>query len=218
MTKFIAYKRVSTKDQDYGLDAQDKAINSYVKSGGELIKSFSEKQSGKNNQRPQLHEAVKAAKAIGATLLISKLDRLSRDVLFIFQLKAELDGAGVELACVDLPTLNTLTLGIFATMAQHEAELISQRTKDGLAVAKTKGRVGGRKKGCDNTETLAIAREAMQEKIKARDKGARTMALKLRGHKETLEDIAQALNDVGITAPRGGPCNAITVLRLLEAA
>ena len=71
----------------------------------------------------------------GYTLLFTKLDRLSREVEFLFTLRNK----GVKLRCIDLPELNTLTLGIFGSVAQWEREMISSRTKNGLAALKARG-------------------------------------------------------------------------------
>ena len=130
MTKYIAYMRTSTSKQEYGLDSQLDIVNKWVIGKGEVISYHQEQVSGKVDNRPMLQKAIDECKKEGATLLITKLDRLSRNVAFLFQLK----DSGVDIACCDLPDLNTLTLGIFATMAQHERELISRRTKEGLAV------------------------------------------------------------------------------------
>ena len=86
-TKFIAYYRVSTKRQNLGLDAQQATVTNYVRTnGGVIVSSYQEKESGKNNSRPQLSAALAECKRTGSTLLIAKLDRLSRDIAFIFTL------------------------------------------------------------------------------------------------------------------------------------
>lgn len=92
---------------------------------GSIIAEFTEVESGKNNQRAQLAAAIDRAKKENAVLVIAKLDRLSRNASFIFTLR----DSGVNFQCVDMPDANTLTIGIFATLAQHERELISSRTK-----------------------------------------------------------------------------------------
>ncbi|WP_460673874.1 recombinase family protein [Larkinella ripae] len=129
--KYVANYRVSTAKQGrsgLGLDAQKAAVAGFVKDAP-IIDEFIEIESGKNNQREQLQQAINAAKKHGATLIIAKLDRLSRNVAFIFALR----DSGVNFQCVDLPEASTLTVGIFATLAQHERELISGRTKAALA-------------------------------------------------------------------------------------
>lgn len=118
-----------------GLDAQKQTSNNFLKEGDLIIKEFLEIESGKNNQREQLDEAIKFARNNKFTLLVAKLDRLSRNVSFIFTLY----DSGIDFVCADIPDANTLTIGIFATIAQHEREIISCRTKDALKAKKQKG-------------------------------------------------------------------------------
>src|SRR6056297_1708444 len=134
MEKFIAYYRVSTKQQGasgLGLEAQKTAVKNFIHSRGasEIPPPFTEIESGKNDDRQELRKAISRCKETGATLLIAKLDRLSRNASFIFTLRDELQQAGVDFIACDMPEANTLTIGIMATMAQHEREIISKRTK-----------------------------------------------------------------------------------------
>ena len=99
------------------------------------VGEYVEVESGKKNQRPQLLAAIAAARAAGGVLLIAKLDRLSRNAGFILALR----DSGVQFACCDMPDANTLTVGLFAVIAQHERETISQRTKDALKAKKARG-------------------------------------------------------------------------------
>jgi DNA invertase Pin-like site-specific DNA recombinase len=137
--KFIAYLRVSTDKQGergYGLDAQRKAVADYLNGGSwELLGEYVEVESGKRSDRPKLVEALAACKRQRARLVIAKLDRLSRNVAFIATL---MDGK-VDFVCCDFPTANRLTLHILAAVAEHEREMISQRTTAGLAAAKARG-------------------------------------------------------------------------------
>ena len=137
MKSYVAYLRVSTQKQGQsglGLEAQRAAVGTFSQAA-QLVGEFVEVESGKKNERPQLQAAMALAKAKGATLLIAKLDRLSRNAGFIFQLR----DAGVDFVCCDMPDANTLTVGIFAVLAQHERETISKRTKDALAAKKAQG-------------------------------------------------------------------------------
>src|SRR6516162_4186183 len=133
--KFIAYYRVSTDRQGksgLGLDAQRKAVEDYLNGGRwTLVDEFTEIESGKRNDRPKLEEALAACKKQKAKLVIAKLDRLSRNLAFI----ATLMDSGVEFVAVDNPHANKLTVHILAAVAQHERDLISQRTKDALQAA-----------------------------------------------------------------------------------
>ena len=136
MENYIAYVRTSTGRQVLGLEDQQFRINQYIKSKGEnLIEVVIEQESGKNNNRVRLDYATNLCIKHGYTLLFTKLDRLSREVEFLFTLRNK----GVKLHCIELPELNTLTLGIFGSVAQWERELISTRTKNGLAALKARG-------------------------------------------------------------------------------
>lgn len=151
MKQYIAYVRVSTNKQEYGLEGQLTEINNYIanKNDGVIVKTYQEKDSGKNNNRIELKKAMDYAKSINGVLIVSKMDRLSRSAKFLF----DLHDSKLDFVIVDNPNLTTLTLGIYATMAQHEREIISARTKAGLKVAKSKGKIIGRVKDCNNTTT-----------------------------------------------------------------
>lgn len=212
--KYVAYYRVSTKKQDYGIDAQQSAVRHYIYNrGGDLAAEFSEKESGKNAERPELKKAVELSKKEGASLIISKLDRLSREVSFLFNLKAELDRAGVHIVCCDLPDLNTLTLGIFATMAQHERELISKRTKEGLAVAREKGkRIGTPDPVPDYVKELG--RKAQTRASIKYYSNVKDIIRELRAGGKTYQSIADLLNRSGFKTREGFAYTAAGVWRV----
>src|SRR2546421_792020 len=138
--RFIAYFRVSTDKQGksgLGLEAQRKAVLDYLNGGRwSLVQEFVEIESGKHNERPQLTAALAACNKHRARLVIAKLDRLSRNLAFI----AALMESGVEFVAVDNPHANKLTVHILAAVAQHEREMISERTKAALAAAKRRGK------------------------------------------------------------------------------
>ena len=135
MENYIAYVRTSTGRQVLGLEEQQLRINQFiVTTGDNLIEIVIEQESGKNNGRIKLDYATNLCIKHGYTLLFTKLDRLSREVEFLFTLRNK----GVKLRCIELPELNTLTLGIFGSVAQWERELISSRTKSGLAALKAR--------------------------------------------------------------------------------
>jgi DNA invertase Pin-like site-specific DNA recombinase len=156
MENYIAYVRTSTGRQVLGLEEQQLRINQFIQSTGNfLIEIVIEQESGKNNNRVRLDYATNLCIKHGYTLLFTKLDRLSREVEFLFTLRNK----GVKLRCIELPELNTLTLGIFGSVAQWERELISNRTKNGLAALKARGvklgspanlTVDARKKGVES--------------------------------------------------------------------
>ena len=136
MEKFIGYVRTSTGKQVLGLEEQKSRIHQFIESSNdELVEIIVEQESGKKNDRKGLEIAINRCLKNNYTLLFTKLDRLSREVEFLFMLRNK----GVKLRCIELPDLNTLTLGIFGSVAQWERELISSRTKRGLNELKKQG-------------------------------------------------------------------------------
>lgn len=137
--RLVAYERVSTARQgasDLGLEAQRKVIEDFAASrGAEVLARFTEVESGRKADRPELAKALHLAKVTGATLVIAKLDRLSRNAAFLQALR----DSGVRFVAVDMPEANDLTVGIMALVAQAEREAISRRTKEALLVARRLG-------------------------------------------------------------------------------
>src|SRR5262250_108087 len=136
-TRFVAYLRVSTARQGksgLGLEAQRETVRQFVASqNGKIIApEFIEIESGKRDDRPELDKAIKRCRVTGATLVVAKLDRLSRNAAFLMTLR----DSGVQFVAADLPEANTMTVGVMAVVAQHEREAISARTKAALAAAK----------------------------------------------------------------------------------
>jgi DNA invertase Pin-like site-specific DNA recombinase len=221
--KFIAYYRVSTQKQGIsglGLVAQRTAVLDYLNGGRwKLVGEFKEVESGKKNDRPELAKALAACRVHGAELIIAKLDRLARNVAFISALME----AGVEFTAVDFPQANRLTVHILAAVAEHEAAMISARTKAALAAAKARGvKLGGDRAGIIASQnpkgvkaSAKVRREKAQKRVAdllptiedIRDEGA-----------ESLREIAAALNERGIEAPRGGEWQAAQVQRILRVA
>ena len=135
---YIAYYRVSTDRQGrsgLGLDAQKNAVQQFLQGRGDIVQSFTEIESGKRNDRPEIAEALQACRKHKAVLVIAKLDRLARNVHFISGLME----SGVEFVAVDMPEANRLTIHILAAVAEHEREMISKRTKEALQAAKARG-------------------------------------------------------------------------------
>ena len=137
--RIIAYERVSTARQEasgLGHEAQRQSIDAFAHTrNAEILARFTEVESGKRADRPELAKALHLSKITGATLVIAKLDRLSRNAAFLLTLR----DSGVRFLAVDLPEANDLTIGIMALVAQAEREAISRRTREALAVAKARG-------------------------------------------------------------------------------
>lgn len=212
--KYVAYYRVSTRaqgDSGLGLSAQQSAVAQFVK--GAIIAEFTEVESGKNNQRRELAAAIERSKKENATLVIAKLDRLSRNASFIFALK----DSGVNFQCVDMPDANTLTIGIFATLAQHERELISSRTKAALQAKIAQGATLGNPA---NLTPQAQAKGAAANRQAAIDnpesRKAEGLAKELRKSKKTYTEIADKLNQFGFRTPQGCEFYPMQVKRLLN--
>ena len=139
MKSFILYRRVSTVRQGQsglGLESQDETVRRYVANQhGVVVGEFVEVESGKNNDRPQLTLALQECRRQKATLVVAKLDRLSRNAEFLLRLQ----NGNVDFVCCDCPNVDRFTVGILALVAQRERELISERTKSALAQARKRG-------------------------------------------------------------------------------
>jgi DNA invertase Pin-like site-specific DNA recombinase len=218
--RYVAYYRVSTKrqgDSGLGLDAQKAEVNRFINTkSGQLIAEYTEIESGKKNDRPKLEEAIEHTNREKATLIIAKLDRLARKAYFILFLR---DSKVPFIAC-DIPEANTLNIGILATLAQHEQELISKRTKDALAIRKAQGKPIGIK-GRENLikskawiKSLEVRRAKTGKKWHSSKQ--RILALELRTKGISLGKIAKKLNEAGYRTSKGCLFQATTVLRLLR--
>jgi DNA invertase Pin-like site-specific DNA recombinase len=215
-TKFVAYYRVSTDKQGLdgnGIEAQKQSVARYLNSlDCELLASFEEVESGANNKRPQLAAAIQLAKSKRAILVIAKLDRLSRNASFLLQLQ----DSGIDFVACDMPNADKLSVGIIALLAQRERQLISERTKAGLAVAKQRGATLG------NPHAAKAWTKAVSA-IKARKTEFAKSALKSISEIQetgvkTLAKIADCLNKRGEKTARCGRWTATTVKRVLDCA
>jgi DNA invertase Pin-like site-specific DNA recombinase len=212
--RYIAYFRVSTPRQGrsgLGLEAQQQAVNVFLHGHGELIiESFTEIESGRKNDRPQLAAALDACRRHKAALLIAKLDRLARNVHFISGLME----SGVEFVAVDMPEANRLTIHILAAVAEHEREITSQRTKTALQAAKARGTKLG---SPDPTKGAAIRSQVLQ--AKASRFAANTLPV-IRGLQATgitsYKALARALNARGIPTANRRKWYGTTVKNLLR--
>ncbi len=213
--KFVSYLRVSTAKQGasgLGLEAQRAAVTGFLNGGAwTLLGEHIEVESGKLADRPQLAAAMALCQLTGATLLVAKLDRLSRDAHFLLGLQK----AGVDFVAVDMPNANKLTVGIMAMVAQQEREAISARTKAALAVAKARGtKLGGYKggpvpNGADGAAAARVKADAFAARVTPIVRQLQAAGMGLRG-------IAAELTTRGIRTARGGNWTAQAVKNLLE--
>jgi DNA invertase Pin-like site-specific DNA recombinase len=217
MTDYVAYARVSTAKQGrsgLGLEAQEAAISAFLRDGDRLLTpTYVEVESGKNSQRPELAKALNRCKLTGATLLVAKLDRLSRNLAFI----AQLQEAGTKFVAADMPEANELTVHIMAAMAQHERKAISRRTKEALAAAKARGTKLGGWRGWPMVDHRR-GTEAKQAKASAFNTSIAEAIAEIQGQGTTsLAGIARKLNEQGVRTSRGGPWQATQVGRVIAA-
>jgi DNA invertase Pin-like site-specific DNA recombinase len=213
--KFVAYLRVSTAKQGrsgLGLEAQRETVRRFVRDrGGRIIApEFVEVETGKRNDRPELEKALKRCRATGATLVVAKLDRLSRNAAFLMTLR----DSGVSFVAADLPEANTMTVGVMAVVAQHEREAISARTKAALAASKKK--LGGLRQGAAD---IALYQrqgvEAAKAKADARLADVADDLRELVAEGLSLNAIARRLNGMDVKTSRGGSWTATAVRRAL---
>jgi DNA invertase Pin-like site-specific DNA recombinase len=204
----VAYLRVSTQRQGasgLGLEAQQEAIERYAATTGQsVLATFTEVESGAAKDRPQLSAALDLCRRRKATLLIARLDRLSRNLAFVAQL---LD-ANVEIKAADMPEANRLMLQMVAVFAEHERRLISERTRAALAAAKNRGV----RLGVNGQVLAALHRQAAQ--AYAWDMRDAVELCRADGA-TTCRAIAAALNERGFASREGGRWHASNVVRLL---
>ena len=208
---FVAYYRVSTDRQGrsgLGLEAQRSTVTAYISGRGQILAEFTEIESGRKVDRPQLQAALEMAAKRRATLVIARLDRLARNVAFI----ANLMDSRVEFVACDMAEANRLTLHILAAVAEHEREMISQRTKAALAAAKARGTKLGNPNG-DGARAIAVRRlsadaDRFADAVRPVVDGLMARGLGLRA-------IARELNERGIKTARGRDWQATTVRNLL---
>jgi DNA invertase Pin-like site-specific DNA recombinase len=218
--KVVAYRRVSTQGQGrsgLGLEGQEAAIQSYVQSvGGQVIAAYTEVESGKRSDRPELAKALAQAKRAGAVLVVAKLDRLARNVAFL----SALIRSGVDFVACDNPTANKLTIHILAAVAEDEAERISERTKAALAAYKARGGKLGTNNLTDAGRTKGAMNAARAHKERADAAYADLVpAIKAwRSEGATLQTIADRLNAEGHTTRTGKAWGTGQVSKLLTRA
>lgn len=203
--EFVAYYRVSTDKQGaqgLGMDAQREAVTRFIGQRGEIVGEFVEVESGRKANRPRLHAALEECRNRRATLVIAKLDRLARNVHFISGLME----SKVDFLAVDMPEANRLTIHVLAAVAEHEREMISQRTKAALAQAKARGTKLGNPRAA---QSAALGRAAIV--IPQPPPKVLTLIHERRAAGASLRAIARELNQLGIKTPKGCQWYACTV-------
>ena len=217
----VAYYRVSTDKQGrsgLGLEAQRAAVKAFLDGRGwPPVAEFVEVESGRKADRPELAKALEACRLYRATLVIAKLDRLSRNASFLLSLR----DAGVEFVACDMPEANRLTVGIMALVAEHEAEMVSKRTRNALAAAKARGQRLGGFRGYVLSETNR-AQAARARTAVARERAGQVLPM-IRDIQAagttSLSGVARELTQRGVPTPRGaGEWQAVQVQRVLRAA
>lgn len=207
---FVAYYRVSTTGQGesgLGLDAQKLAVSSYLGMllGSACIAEYIEVESGKRKDRPQLADAIRLTRKARATLIIAKLDRLARNVHFISGLME----SGVDFVACDNPHANRLMIHMLAAFAEHEREMISLRTKEGLKAARARGRVlgaTGKLRAAENRQRADDHALAILDDLRA-------IPTEERG---TVTAMVTAMNAHSVPTMKGGQWHRPGVYRLLE--
>ncbi|MGM9511652.1 recombinase family protein [Larkinella sp. GY13] len=218
MENFVAYYRVSTQQQGksgLGLEAQQAAVRRFVQNPSGILAEFTDIESGKNNQRPELLKAIHYAKTHQARLVIAKLDRLSRNLTFI----SSLMDSKVSFVCADMPDANEFTIHLLAALAQQERKLISERTKQALNQKLRK--VGQWRKGAQSfLNPLVSAKAADSNRKRAEEnennRKATELIRALVMMKLSYAEIARRLNGAGFQTAQGGNFQATQVMRLAK--
>lgn len=197
--QYVAYYRVSTQKQGQsglGLEAQRAAV-----AHCNPIAEFTEIESGKNDDRAELMKAMAFARTNNATLIVAKLDRLSRKAAFILNLME----TGTRIRCADMPDADEFQLHLYAILAHKERKMISDRTKAALAAAKQRGvKLGG-------------IQAAKAEQIASYDQAVVPVIQSIIDSGETgPAAIARGLNERGVTAANGGQFTSTQVTRILK--
>src|SRR4030088_3541564 len=220
MESAVAYYRVSTKQQQrsrLGIEAQRATVTRFAEAEClTLIAEFVEIETGKGadalDRRPQLAAALAAARSAKCSVLVSKLDRLSRDVAFVSGLMAQ----RVPFIVAELGRdADPFMLHLYAALAEKERRLISERTKAALAAKKAAGAILGNPHNL--AEAGALGRSALMD---GADEVVGRLAPIVRSAQSegatTLRAMAQALNRRGVKSPRGGTWHPSAVANLLS--
>jgi DNA invertase Pin-like site-specific DNA recombinase len=217
--EYVSYLRVSTDQQGEGgngIAAQRKAISDFAESeGSTIVREFLEVESGSDNQRPVMHEAMVYAQLRGAVLLVKTLDRISRDLGFI----VALEQSEVAFKIVDMPTADSFTLHIYGSLAERERQLISIRTKAALQAVKARGVTLGKPEHLTDSARAKGRQISVAKRGASSDNFARMIGpiiKSYRGEGMTFDGIAKRLNEEGLKTKKGGAWLGMTVKRIMD--
>ena len=215
---YVAYLRQSTTKQErsgLGIEAQRDIINSFIKEGV-ILAEYVETESGRKSDRPKLQEALALCRKTNSILIVAKLDRLSRNVAFTSKLLE----SDVEIIFCDVPQANRLILHIISSIAEYEANLISQRTRQSLKAKKERGVKLGKSENLMNKHNEAVARSNQTNRIKAKNNAnnMRAVALLRSMIKEglTISQMTKQLNEQGFVSSKGCKFQIVQVQRLIQ--
>lgn len=206
MKPIVAYYRASKSEQTNSIEVQRNQMREFVEKNSHLyflVAEYSEHHTGKDRKRIELAKAIKYCSDENCILGFTKIDRLSRLASHLLQIR----DSGLDLICLDMPELNTLTFGIFATIAQHERELISARTKAALAVVKKSKNLGNPNGWNGAQEKAQLARKESRKNwlVSIESERAKNIIeLLLKNGTKNLNEIARNLNFQNIKTQRGG--------------
>ena len=215
--KYVIYYRVSTKKQGLsglGLEAQKTIVENYIKNSI-VVAEFTEIETGKSANRPQLNKALECCKQHNATLLVAKLDRLSRNLHFV----TSLQNAGIDFVYYNIPTANRLTIHIISAIAENEAQLISLCTKQALAEKKKQGvKLGNPQNNGLTATNIAKGRNIRIENAMQNEQNrkAGTLVLTMRNNGSKWSEIVGQLNQNGFRTRRNCNFDITAVKRLFD--
>lgn len=200
--KIVAYYRVSTKRQSLGLDAQRARVQQYASMNSmDIVGEYSEKESGKDNDRQQLNKAVELCKKCGFTLVVAKLDRLSRDTEFLVHMYNDMQKGGCRFVALDMPNIGTdiMTFSIYASLAQKERELISERTSKAIRAKIANGEQWAGSRNIQTEYAYKKGLEVRQRNAMECNRKYYLLAMSLKPNARNMSDLARMMNEYTTT-------------------
>lgn len=201
--KYVAYYRVSTTRQGQsglGLEAQQEIVKRFLNGGDwKMTAEFIEVESGTKNNRPELNRAIEKCQQTGATLIVAKLDRLSRNAAFLMTMR----DSGIDFVVADMPDANKMTIGLMAVVAEYERDQTAERTRRALAAKKARGEKLG---APEDSLRLAGLLGNERKKVIAYENAQETMEVIEQLNRvglTSLRQLCQGLQDRGVKTPSG---------------